>query len=208
MVPTEHVQLLAGYGMMDRSITSADVNGRARVVAIAQTEPAEALALARNIRHPWYRCQSLATVAEHLRKRQEAIELVEEAFNTAQLQTDTNRIVTVSAWPLRVIASMDLTLAAEHITTLVHLANTEPHTLRRADALYMLARAVEDKTALLELIVPSLRQALLTGNGWRIDRLIRKTVDLIRNSMPEQLDALISHHSEGRQKRNLIAGLR
>ncbi len=191
--------------MQDRLITTADVDGRARVEALARTAPADALVIARSIRHPWYRCQSLATVAEHLGKQQKAIDLVEEAFITAQLQSDTNRIVTVSAWPLRIIAPLDSKLAAKHTTSLVHQANTEPHTLRRADALYMLARAVDHTPTLLELIVPSLRQALLSGHGWRIDRLIRKTVALIRSHMPGELDALIAHHSEGRKKRNLLA---
>lgn len=51
--------------MVDSSITKEDVAGRARVRKLVLTEPREALKIARAIRHPWYRCQSLAMVAEH-----------------------------------------------------------------------------------------------------------------------------------------------
>ena len=130
-----------------------------------------------------------------------------EALDVAQTQTDINRIVTVSAWPLKVMHPLATDIASKYVITLVNQANNEPHTLRRANALFTLAAALQDSKLLLQLIMPSLERALLGGHGWRIDRLIRFTTDMVKNSMPEVLETLVAHHSEGRKKQLLIASL-
>jgi hypothetical protein len=48
----------------------------------------------------------------------------------------------------------------------------------------------------------------MEGRGWRIDRLIRSTVEMVDGPMPEVVDQLVAHHSEGPKKRALIALLR
>lgn len=191
----------------DPSITTADVRGRANAHKLAQTNPREALKVARSIRHPWYRCQALSSVAEVWGTKAQKIDVLEEALAVAKEQTEINRIVTVSAWPLAVMVGVAPDAVAAHLQRLVKLADTEPHTLRRADALAELAYAVRNEPVLLALVSPSWVNALLHGRGWRIDRLIQDAVDLLGSSMPEVTNKLIDHHREGRQKRAFLKRL-
>jgi hypothetical protein len=192
--------------MCARDITREDVSGRARVADIAPKDSSAALKLARNIKHPWYRCQALASIAPYLaRKTREQV--LEEALMAAREQAEINPIVTVSAWPIRELAISHPELAAERIRGLVILANTEPHNLRRSHALRQLAFFVSDHPTLLSLIVPALTEALLGGGGPRIDRVIRDTFELIRTVQPKSLHALAMHHKTGRKQEQLLATL-
>jgi hypothetical protein len=194
--------------MSDPSITPDDVRGRARTDKLSLTDPREALKVARAIRHPWYRCQALSKVAEHWGTNVQRLGLLEEALAAAKEQQEINRIVTVSAWPLRVMVGIEPDAVREHLQRVVHLASREAHTLRRADALYAVARAIRDNSSLLAAVVPALTEALLNGHGWRIDRLIRLTVEIVKSSMPEVADKLIEHHSDGSKKLAFVASLR
>lgn len=192
--------------MSVRDITRQDVSGRARVADIAPRDSSAALKLARAIKHPWYRCQALASTAPHLtRKSREQV--LEEALMAAREQCEINPIVTVSAWPIRELAISHPELAAERIRALVILANTEPHNLRRSHALQHLAFFLSDHPTLLSLIVPALTEALLGGGGPRIDRVIRDTFELIRTVQPKSLRALAMHHKAGRKQEQLLARL-
>lgn len=193
--------------MIDRSITDADVRGRAKADKLSLTDPQQALNVARAIRHPWYRCQALSRVAEVWGTRAQKIEVLEEALAVAGEQTEINRIVTVSAWPLRVMVGVAPNAMAAHLRRLVTLAETELHTLRRADALSALAFSVRTEPPLLAEVSSSLVNALLSGHGWRIDRLIRDAVELLKDSKPDVTQKLIEHHSEGQKKRAFLKTL-
>jgi hypothetical protein len=194
--------------MADASITSDDVRGRSRVDQLSLTNPQEALRVARAIRHPWYRCQSLSKVAEHWGTKAQRVALLEEALAAAEEQLEINRVVTVSAWPLAVMVRIAADGTPEHLQRLIHLAGREAHSLRRADALYAVANAIRENPSLLAVVVPALMEALLRGRGWRIDRLILRTIDIIKGSMPEVADKLIEHHSDGSKKSAVIESLR
>jgi hypothetical protein len=194
--------------MADASITRDDVLGRSLSDKLSLTDPQKALKVARAIRHPWYRCQALSKVAEHWGTKAQRLGLLEEALAAAKEQREINRIVTVSAWPLGVMVGIEPDTVRDHLNRLVNLAIGEGHTLRRADALYAVARAIRDNPSLLEAVVPALMEALLNGRGWRIDRLIRLTVEIIKSSMPEVADKLMEHHSDDSKKLTLIALLR
>lgn len=193
--------------MTDRSITTAGVRGRATAYQLAEVNPREALKVARSISHPWYRCQALAKVAEVWGTKRQKMDVLEEALAAAQEQSEINRIVTVSSWPLAVMRRVDLEAVAAHLRRLVSLAEREPHTLRRADALAHLAGAARNEPSLLAVIGPSWVNALRHGRGWRIDRLIRDAVELLGASMPEVTEQLIEHHGEGRHKRAFLQRL-
>src|SRR5688572_1353761 len=91
--------------MAELPITAEDVRGRARAGDLSLTDPREALKVARAIRHPWYRCQALSSVAEAWGTQGQKREVLEEALAVAAEQSEINRIVTVSAWPLHVMVS-------------------------------------------------------------------------------------------------------
>lgn len=193
--------------MIDWSITPADVRGRATTDELSLTDPRKALEVARSIRHPWYRCQALSKVAEVWGTQSQKIELLEEALAAAAEQSEINRIVSVSAWPMQVMVGVAPDAVAGHLRRLVPLADQEPHTVRRADALSMLAFAVRQDSTLFAEVIPSLVTALLTGRGWRIDRLIRHAVEMLNGSMPDVAKKLIEHHSDGQKKRAFLKSL-
>ena len=195
--------LNVSFNMLRNSdITKEDVVGRSRVNKLAATDTELAAKTAHSIKHPWYRCQSLSMVAEHINgKRKEKLLL--EALEVAKEQSDINRIVTVSAWPMRHLVEVSPDIAKHHIEALVELANREPHTLRRAHALSSLALSVSKSKDHLKLIVPSLVKALLNGHGWRIERIIRSSIPLVQAVQPISIDALLNHHSDNRKKRQL-----
>lgn len=143
-------------------------------------------------------------VAEHWGTRSQKLELLEEALTAAQELTEINRVVTVSSWPVRVLVRVAADLVPEHLTRLVSLADTEEHSVRRADALFALASAVSEDVVLSNLVLPSLRAALLTGYGWKTDRLIRWTVNMFYKTSPGALAGLVEHHSDGAKKRKLL----
>lgn len=170
---------------------------------LAHIRPREALKIARSIRHPWYRCQALTAVAETWGTAAQRKEVLAEALRSAAEQTQINRVVTVSSWPLRVVASIDADAVHRHLDRLVHLAKREPHTLRRADALFALSGSVAERSNLLGLVVPSLVEALLLSYGWRTDRLIGWSLERVGTVMPDQLVPLVARHRPGSKRRRL-----
>jgi len=193
--------------MVDSSITREDVAGRARVAKLVLTEPREALKIARAIRHPWYRCQSLSMVAQHWGNAAQRKHVLLEALRSAEEQTQINRIVTVASWPLRVMASIDRDGVPQHVSRFVALANREPHSLRRADSLFALSKSVSGVFELLVLVIPSLVDALLLSYGWKTDRLIAWSIPMVRMVMPEALGPLVARHRPGSKKQRLEKSL-
>ena len=173
---------------------------------MAPDDPKGAAAIARRIKHPWYRCQALAYAAECSRDAERA-RLLQESVQAAQAQDEPNRVVTVAGWPVRVLAETSPAQAADLIRQLVGIAETEPHHLRRANALQALAFSVANRPELLKLIVPALAAALLSGSGWRIGRIIRHTFELVRATHPELLRSLALHHKANRQQQRLLASI-
>jgi hypothetical protein len=189
--------------MVDPSITKEDVAGRARVQELVLTAPSEALKIARTIRHPWYRCQALSMVAEHGGNAAQRKDVLVESLRSAEEQTQINRIVTVASWPLRVMTSIDIDAVPQHLGRFVEVANQEPHSLRRADSLFALADAVSASTELLILVIPSLVDALLLSYGWKTDRLIGWSLQMVATVMPEALGPLVARHRPGNKKKRL-----
>ena len=188
-------------------VTSDDVGGRSRVWKLAPLDPAGAAKAARQIGHPWYRCQALSRAAE-FHDGAKRLRLLDLALNAAREQSEPNRIVTVSSWPMRVLAACASERAEQAIRELIEIAAAEPHNLRRANALQALAASVQGSPALLSLVVPELAAAILGGGGRRMDRVIRDTFELVRMSNPELLHRLALHHKANRQQERLLATLR
>jgi hypothetical protein len=116
---------------------------RDRVAAIARTKPDEALALARSIDDPWFRCQALSIAAVHTRDRRSQKRAIDDAFSAATELHEPNRVVTVSSWPVKALAlaGRESRIASE-VARLVQLLTAEPSPVRRADALRYLLGSV------------------------------------------------------------------
>lgn len=189
--------------MSELEITRDDVGGRARVWKMAPNDPKAVAIAAHRIRHPWYRCQALTRAAEFSNGPRRSA-LLDSAFEAAREQREPNRIVTVSSWPIRVLAGFSPERTAELIGDLVKIAETEPHNLRRAHALQMLAFSISSQPELLRLIVPAMVATVLGGGGYRMDRVIRDIFEMVRASNPELLGALALHHKPGNQQKKLL----
>ena len=192
--------------MCESSISRSDVQGRSRVWELAPIDPDGAAVLARKIKHPWYRCQALARVAECSRGPRRS-QLLAASILAAQEQSEPNRVVTVSSWPARVLAGSAPTEALSLVRQLVGTAELEVHNLRRAHALQALGASVADYRDLLGLVVPALVRAILGGGGPRMDRVIRETFELVRTTNPELLQSLALHHKVNAKQQMLLASL-
>jgi hypothetical protein len=126
-----------------REIKNEDVSGRDRVWDLVKdSELNVALDLARAIKHPWYRCQSLSRVAEIREPLSEKRELIREAVQAALECEEPNRIVTVASWPLKVMADNGLAEdIREQLDPLLEILKQEENPVRRIDALAHLVAA-------------------------------------------------------------------
>ena len=109
---------------------------RDRVAAIARTAPREALALARSIKDPWFRCQALSIAAVHTSDARSRKSALADAFAAANQLGEANRVVTVSSWPVKALAlTGQMSTVSSEVARLLHLISVESSPVRRADAL-------------------------------------------------------------------------
>src|SRR5688572_8034675 len=141
-------------------ITPQDVQGRARATKLAQVDPSRAAEAAYAIRHPWYRCQALASAAEAEPNRIRALKLLTDAFQAAEEQDEINRVVTVASWPLAPCLRLSAGLAEEKVHMYLQMAANEPHTLRRADALLAILFAIKGVPVLKSQVLPAITEAV------------------------------------------------
>lgn len=152
------------------SLCGKGVLGRARVADLLKQDKRSAFAVARQIEHPWYRCQALSSVAEASPSQSE--ELLEEAFEAAYAQSELNRVASVARWPLTLLTKLNPIRAATHEAKLLHIISQESHGLRRLDGLCAILIAV---AAVESLRLTALEAFLATAKvsfGWRTERLV------------------------------------
>lgn len=115
---------------------SRSTQQRNHVTEIAKDKPNEALKTARDIEDPWFRCQALTVVALHCADMAQKNRLLDEAFEAALLTEQPNRIVSVSAWPLKVLclSGQDVKLNKE-VERLLTIIAREPSPVKCSDAL-------------------------------------------------------------------------
>jgi hypothetical protein len=153
-------------------ITSADVEGRREAQALARTDVRRAFAVARAIRHPWYRCQALSSVAETMPATRERDAVLARAVDAAFEQSEPNRIATVGSWPLRVMVRLGDADANRLVAKLVAVLEEEPHGLRRLDGLAaVLAPLLPFEELRANAWRPFLAAAQLS-TGWRTERIV------------------------------------
>jgi hypothetical protein len=113
------------------------------IARIAAREPQRALDLARTIDDPWFRCQALSTTALHLASSTARRRAIDEALSAASELTESNRFVSVSAYPVKVLAIQGrFERVAIEVDRLLTVIATERSPVRRADALRLLFGAV------------------------------------------------------------------
>jgi hypothetical protein len=158
--------------MSPDEIRPEDVRGRSTTQKLLPDRPQEALAVARGIKHPWYRCQALAFVAEAVNARFDAVLILDEALAAAHEQVEPNRVVTVATWPLRLLLDLSPQAAAREVESLIGIALREEHGLRRLDALDALLATVVQHPALRAQVAHHYLQTARDSHGWRTERIV------------------------------------
>src|SRR5215207_721039 len=107
---------------------------RDRVRLLAPSQPQKAVEIARTIADPWFRCQALSIAAVHTPDRRDRNRAISEAFAAANELNEPNRLVTVSAWPVKALAlSGDETQVQREVTRLLSVISREASPVRRVD---------------------------------------------------------------------------
>jgi hypothetical protein len=116
---------------------------RNHVSAIAKRQPHEALALARSIEDPWFRCQALSIAAVHTPDPRTHKAAIDGAFAAANELGEPNRVVTVSSWPVKALAMAGhMSSVSSEVERLLQMVSLESSPVRRADALRYLLGSV------------------------------------------------------------------
>lgn len=140
--------------------------------ALRRGDIARATRLASEHPEPWYRCQALTAVAAQESDPKTRTRLLDRAFDAADATAEPNRIVTVASWPLAVLDRHgEVRRVQREVARLVAIAQTEPHPIRRMDALSMLRGAVHSEPT-ASLLDREVMGAALAGHGWKRDALI------------------------------------
>jgi hypothetical protein len=185
----------------------AGVEGRSRVENLIRSNVGQAVEEARAIAHPWYRCQSLTRAAAELKKPDSADALLREALAAAHEQAEPNRIVTVAAWPIRVLVQRGAAGVANEVERLLRIIAPEPNPIRRADALLMLLGAVFPDAALRRRVLEPLLAACLASRGWKGRRILQFTAALMAGESREAAErvlALIPPSKERKRAESLV----
>ncbi|RIX43462.1 MAG: hypothetical protein D3M94_16030 [Rhodocyclales bacterium GT-UBC] len=153
-------------------IRPEDVGGRAATDRLLPESPDKAYSVAHAINHPWYRCQALASVADATKSRSTALSILTESFSAAREQEEPNRVVSVAAWPLRILVKIDRSRAGAELEELLSRASTESHGLRRLHALNSLLGAVAEDAELRARAFEDYVSTAEQCRGWRAERTI------------------------------------
>ncbi|NLF07823.1 MAG: hypothetical protein GX594_07570 [Pirellulaceae bacterium] len=131
----------------------------------------------------WRRCQSLASAARSIPDRNEQEAILDDAFKTALDLDSPNRIVSVSAWPLEVLAeTKNYDRFDRELDRLLRLIDTEPHPIRRCDAVFQLLRLGRQahQRSIIK-ITNALIAHCSAGHGWKRDRNLRDAAMILKH---------------------------
>ena len=160
---------------------------------LAGTEPDQALAVARKINDPWFRCQALSQVARYWPDG-DYDRLLKEALKAANSQDDVYKQVTVSAWPIRAYLERGSPSSAKSILEkCVGAASSIGNMGSRSEALFMCFQAVKPGAA--DLWKPAfwaLVKATEPALAWRQRRNIRDAVSMVAGDDPELVQSALS----------------
>ena len=169
-------------------MTSHDTVLRNRVWELGPSDWKKALEIARSIQDPWYRCQSLAYVAENCPDPKQQIAIVQQAFKAGEAATGPNRIVTVSSWPLHILNGLHReSEVRSRLERFLQIIATEPHPVRRMHGLAFLLHAVHPRRALFLKVLEPFKEACRNCHSWRVGQAIPQVAYLA-----EQIDSQLT----------------
>ena len=144
---------------------------RSRVDKMVHVNVDDAHRLAKSIKHPWYRCQALAKVADCSSKTFIKSTL-QESFDSAMKCHDQNRRVSVACWPLSIAIKNDLKgLASSFLEQCISQINQEMDPISKWCAASVL-HTIKTDGDLLKSFYNTFVSATSEGHGWRVEREI------------------------------------
>lgn len=145
---------------------------RRRVERIIEEDIDQAYEVAKLIKHPWYRCQSLAKIAEYSNETF-CVSILKESFSSAMMCHDENRRVEVACWPLRVAIKRKKNELAQFILQeCVQQLGKDKHPVSRWCATSVL-HTIKREKELTDLFFEAFKKATREGHGWLIERSIK-----------------------------------
>ena len=167
----------------------------------APAKPSVALDLARRQHDAWKRCQYLAQVAWQTEDPDEVKKIIGEALEAAYVLKEPNRIVSVAAWPVRVmVVKRDRRLGGV-VHDLEQKIQTEPNPVRRAHALLLLFEAVYSEPQLREPVLALLMRACEQMNSWRRPIILSDVALILAADDPTRAAQVVDMIGEGRKSR-------
>jgi hypothetical protein len=188
----------------DIPIKREDVGGRARVDELLKSSDLNAaLKVARAIEHPWYRCQSLSSVAAQSEPVSEKRKLVQEAFRSARECENPNRIVTVASWPLAVLANNGLADdIRQELEPLLEILNGEQNPVCRIDALVRLVATFRNGPMdCFYRVLAQFEDGCRVCRSWKGDYNLRSIAPLVDKVDPLRAAALLELIKQPRIRR-------
>jgi hypothetical protein len=164
--------------------------------SLAASDPMRAIAVARAIEDPWFRCQALAHVARYW-PGEDFEPILREASKAAESQDNRYKRVTVSAWPIRAYPERRSEPAARSLLErYAREASNIENMGGRSEALLMLFQAGKPfDPRLWEPVFWALVQASEPALAWRQLRNIRYAAAMIATENPSLVQEAISRLS-------------
>ena len=186
------------------------VEERDAVALIAPTNTAEALALARQISDPWYRCQALANVARYASDWELVTPLAQESLDTAVQHKDFFRVVTLAAWPVCALAERNQTdLLPLWIGDLMKCSRDVNNPVSGVQALLTLWQGTFSLPSSIEtdIILEELVRCCEVARSWRAGATMEKTILILASRDPARAAELAQRMPDGKYKRRTLKRL-
>ena len=164
---------------------------------LAGSDAERALAIARGIKEPWFRCQALSQVARYW-PRDDYPRLLKEAIEAADSQDDIYKRVTVSAWPIRAYLERGSSSPARRVLERYTRAAASIENMgSRSEALLMLFQAAKPFAAdLWKPVFWALVEATEPPLAWRQRRNIRDAIAMVGRDDPQLVEKAVNRLSD------------
>ena len=175
---------------------------RDKAIHFSPSQWEAALAAARHLADPYFRCQGLAWAARFAPEEKGAT-IAAEALEAAFAANDSYRTVAASAWAIRALVETRREAAAERwLPRLLSAAQRIENPVSRADAQFLLYQAVyPGKTNGKESLLNALISACFAADSWKGGYILRDVALIRAQDSPEQAARIIASMPEGIYKR-------
>lgn len=188
--------------------TPESIRLRSEVKELVKTDFGKALQLARTISDGWYRCQSLAEVAQAMiSPKPQFLKTVKEALQAATETKQPNRVVSVSSWIIWVMAKREEiqdTEISPIVEQMLTIIRDEPNPVRRADALFYLFEAVYSRKVFRAKILNQLLDACREMNSWKKPRILGDIVLVLAGDDMDLAENVLEMIGKESKKKSLL----